>query len=65
MQKAGKHPRGAWGPQPKHDIERVQGGPPLPYRFAKKPTKVVALDCASELLFSNDESDATNRAFRG
>jgi len=37
----------------------------LAHRFAKKPTKVVTLDRACELLFSDDESDPTNRAFRG
>ena len=65
MQKAGQHPRGAWGPQPKHDIERVQGRPALAHCFAKKPAKVVTLDRACEQLFSDDESDPTNRAFRG
>ena len=37
----------------------------LAHCFAKKPTKVVTLDRACEQLFSDDESDPTNRAFRG
>jgi hypothetical protein len=64
-QEAGQRRRRTWDPQPKHDIERVQGRPALAHRFAKKPTKVVTLDRACELLFSDDESDPTHGAFRG
>jgi hypothetical protein len=53
-----------WRAQAKHDIERVQGGPALPNGFAKQPPKIVAIDCAGELLLADHESDATSRAFR-
>jgi hypothetical protein len=64
-QQSGQRRRGTWDSQPKHDIERVQGGPALAHGFAKKPPNIIALDCTSELLLADDESDATGRAFRG
>ena len=64
-QQPGQRRRRTGYPQPKHDIERVQGGPPLAHRFAKKPSQVVAFDCAGELLLADNESDPADRAFRG
>ena len=64
-QQAGQRRRRTGYPQPKHDIERVHGGPVPAHRFAKKPSQVVALDRAGELLFADDKSDPADRAFRG
>ena len=65
MQQAGQRRRRTGYPQPKHDIERVQGGPVPAHRFAKKPPQVVALDVRWQAAFADDESDPADRAFRG
>src|SRR2546423_10196137 len=57
--------RGARYPQPKHDIERVQRGPPMTHCLPKQPAQVVALDGARELFFADYESRPPDRAFRG
>jgi hypothetical protein len=64
-QQSGQRRRRTGYPQPKHDIERVQGGPALAHGFAKKPSQVVAFDCAGELLFADDEPNPADGAFRG
>jgi hypothetical protein len=64
-QQAGQPRRRTGYPQPKHDIERVQVGPAPAHRFAKKPSQVVAIDRAGELLFADDKSNPADRAFRG
>ena len=61
-QQSGQPHRRTWYPQPENDIERVQGGPALAHRFAKQPPHVIALDRASELFLSDDESNPADRA---